>query len=143
MNIILVYVLGIIGAVVGAAFVVSFIYLVYVFLQNRKLKKVMPDIKDPIIRKEEMFDIGKVKDIDIKEVKEDERNKFERYREFEKLRRFNQGKPNANSGKGISTGNSRESERSPVENKPSDNRKSVDLGNTQTDRSNRKSVSLD
>lgn len=98
-----VWLIGIIGSLLIGAFIVSVIFFIYSFFNNIKIKKAMANlpkskkeiseyIKNPEVKKL-MLDGGTPTNSDEKEVKEDERKKSGKFREFEKLRRIAQGKP--------------------------------------------------
>jgi len=53
-----------------------------------KMLPTLPDIKDDEIRKTVFLDGGKREELNLEEVKENERREFERFREYEKLRRL-------------------------------------------------------
>lgn len=94
------YILGIVGAIMIGVFFGSIGFFLHAWVQNRKLKKSLPVkdkkevsqwLKQPDV-KEALLNPGNVNLTDTKEAAEDERKRFDNYREFEKLRRIGQGK---------------------------------------------------
>lgn len=92
------YVLGVIGAMIAGAFIASVFFFLHSKMQNRKQKKNIPTTKDEVSKwlqlpeiKEAMSYPGKSTPLDKKEAEEDERDRYNKYREFEKLRRVAKG----------------------------------------------------
>lgn len=69
------------GALFTGAFFAAIAYFVYDYYNMKKLKAAIP--KDPKI----LMDGGDTTKMDVKEVQDNDREKFSKYREFEKLRR--------------------------------------------------------
>jgi hypothetical protein len=112
---ILYIIVAVLGAIIGGAGLVALIYMMIDYFSTAKLKK-----KANLITKQEALNPGKVKEIDIKEVQEDDRRRFEKFREFEKLRREGQnGKasPTTDATEPIYKSSFGEPQRSFVENK--------------------------
>lgn len=85
------YFLVVVGAIIAGILVaVIFFGLVHVFktkIQTRKIPKKKSEVSKFIKENPQVFDTpGNVK-IDEKEVEEDDRREFERFRQFERLRR--------------------------------------------------------
>lgn len=81
MSVIWWYLIAFVIAFILGFIIVALLYKLIQAFQNRSDMRKVPDSK------QELLDPGKPKEISIKEVEEDERIKFEKYREFEKLRR--------------------------------------------------------
>lgn len=85
------FILITLGAVIGAAALVTFtmyvVHIVLLFFMKLKAKRELTKINDKEYRKVEWKDAGE-QEINYKEVQEDERRKFDKFREYEKLRRL-------------------------------------------------------
>lgn len=97
-----VWLFGLLGALLIGAAGAGAVYMINAMIKNRKMKKGLPKDKKELSEYLKQDDASKVmanpghaKQYDIKEVEENDRREFESYREFEKLRRIEQGKPAA------------------------------------------------
>lgn len=98
------YILLVVAGMFFGVFLSASVYFLISYFHNRKLKKLLPSKdKKEISRWLEQEDVkkallnpGNVKISDKKEAEEDERERFNKYREFEKLRRISQGKSELN-----------------------------------------------
>ena len=105
-----VWLLGILGAIILGAFISAVWYLAYHFYmkyQDKKLgvPKSKKDVSEWIkANKEELKDAGNIKITDRKEAEEDDKRRFAKYREFERLRHL--VKTESSSGEHSSNGES-------------------------------------
>ena len=115
----LLWVGGIVGGLILGALLVFAIYGITTIISGRRLKKKLPNVIDRKMS-DEMLNPGKATELSIKEVQEDERRKIDKYREFEKLRRLDEGKSAAQSNRGIYARTFSDEQRTGVQIKASD-----------------------
>jgi hypothetical protein len=112
------------GAILGV-FLSAITYFIFSWIQNRKLKKMLPTKDKKEISKwlkqedtkKVLLNPGNVNITDTKEAEQNERERFDKYREFEKLRRISQGKPSTNYTATIPELSTKPTERGSISNK--------------------------
>ena len=111
------------GAILGV-FLSAITYFIISWLQNRKLKKMLPTADKKEISKwlkqedtkKVLLNPGNVNITDTKEAEQDERERFDKYREFEKLRRISQGKSDVSYTASIPEFSTKPTERRSIQN---------------------------